>query len=195
MHGGLAIVILAAGASTRFGSPKQLAPLQDEVMLRTIAQRAVEIGPGRVTVVLGAHAQEIRPLLDDMPVEVVVNEAWREGLGSSLRAGIESLPDHTAALVWLGDQAGVTVEDLSHLIDAWDRDRSCIAASSYRGTVGVPAIFPNSVFTELLGLRGDHGAKGVLLRQPDRTTLVEMPNAAIDIDTPADLKKLSVPVD
>lgn len=193
MHGGLAIVILAAGASTRFGSPKQLAPWQDEVVLRKIAQRAVEIGRGRVTVVLGAHAQEIRPLLEDLPVEVAVNDAWREGLGSSLRVGIQSLPNETAALVWLGDQVGVTVQDLSHLIDAWDGDRSRIAASRYHGTVGVPAVFPDSAFPELLAIRGDHGAKGVLLRQPERTTLVDMPNAAIDIDTPDDLKKFSAP--
>jgi molybdenum cofactor cytidylyltransferase len=187
-HGGLAVVVLAAGASSRFGSPKQLARLRDATLLHTVVARATDVAAGNVTVVLGAHAEAIRPHIAGMPISVIVNRRWQEGLASSLRAGIESLPDDVAALIWLGDQVGVTAEDLRRLIAAWDGDRSRIAASSYGGTIGVPAIFPRSVFPELLALRGDRGAKGVLRHHPEKTTFVDMPNAATDIDTPTDLE-------
>ena len=187
---GPAVLIPAAGAATRFGSPKQLTRLNGRIMLDVIVDRALEVGWRSVTVVLGAHADEILASLQGRSVTIVINHEWHAGLGSSIRAGIQSLSRSSAALIWLGDQVGVTTTDLRRLITAWERDRSRIVASSYAGTVGVPAILPNRDFTRLLEIQGDRGAKEVLQSESLRTTLVEMPNAAIDIDTPGDLDAL-----
>ena len=188
MDPGPAILIPAAGASTRFGSPKQLARVRDRAMLATVVDRALESGHGPIAVVLGAHANEIMPMLQDKPVTVVINDAWREGLSSSIRVGVRSLLGSPGILIWLGDQLAVTVADLRRLIAAWDDDRSRVAASRYDGTVGVPAILPSSEYADLLALRGDRGARHLLRSRSGHTTIVDMANAAIDIDAPMDLE-------
>ena len=91
----------------------------------------------------------------------------------------------------LADQAAVTAEDLRRLITGWRREPARIAAAQYEGTVGVPAVFPRSQLAALAQLRGDQGARALLRRQSDRLVRVPMANAAIDIDTPEDLLRLS----
>ena len=94
-------------------------------------------------------------------------------------------------LVLLGDQVGVTADDLKRLAAAWKGEESMIAASVYDQHVGVPAIFPRLCFSELAELRGDQGARTVLERNSYRLVRVPMPNAAIDLDTPEDLAALT----
>jgi len=180
-----AIIVLAAGASSRFGSPKQLALIHGNSLLQTLATRAVEVAGSAVTVVLGAHASQIAPVLGRLPVSVVINRMWPEGLASSIRAGVRSLPGScVAALLLLADQAAVSSDDLERLSGAWRRDPTRIAAARYGGSVGVPAVFPRAHFNDLLALRGDHGARLLLQRNLDRLTAVPMPSAAFDLDTP-----------
>lgn len=185
------ILVLAAGAARRFGSPKQLARLGGETLLQRAVARATEVAGHAVTVVLGANAAGIAPLLRHTPATVVINRRWEEGLASSLRAGVSQLPGSTeAVLVTLADQAAITGFDLMRLVTSWRQQPDCIVAASYEGRTGVPAIFPAHVFPALLELRGDVGAQPLLHRMADRCVRVPMPSAAIDIDTPEDLEKL-----
>jgi molybdenum cofactor cytidylyltransferase len=181
-------VVLAAGPSTRFGSPKQLVRIGGRPLLHAIVGRAVELAGHSVTVVLGAHADELTALLRHTPASVIVNRDWSEGLASSIRAGVGRLPASCdGALILLGDQAAVTTDDLRRLVGAWRRQPEHIAAAQYRGTTGVPAIFPRTSFADLGALRGDHGAQLLIRRNPDRVVRVQMPSAAVDVDTPEDL--------
>lgn len=185
---GLHAIVLAAGASTRFGSAKQLVRIAGRPMLHATVTRAVEVAGNSVFVVLGARAAELAPLLTHSPASIVINRDWREGLGSSIRAGISRLPAAcSGVMLLLADQAAITTEDLRRLTGAWRRQPEHIAAAVYGSTVGVPAIFPRSTFSDLIQLRGDQGARSLIQRNPDRLVRVPMNRASIDIDTPEDL--------
>jgi molybdenum cofactor cytidylyltransferase len=188
---GLHAIVLAAGASTRFGSAKQLARVAGRPLLHTAMARAADVAGSAVTVVLGARAAQLSPLLTHSQASVVINRDWREGMASSIRAGVARLPAScTAVLLMLVDQAAVTAEDLERLASAWRRQPDYIVAARYGMTTGVPAIFPRSVFPDLAALRGDVGARVLLQRNPDRVVRVPMAGAAIDIDTPEDLLEM-----
>lgn len=185
-------VVLAAGASSRFGSPKQLVRVQGRPLLHRAVANAVEVAGQAVTVVLGAHAAELAPLLGHSPASVVINREWSEGIASSIRAAIARLPAGCdGVLLTLADQAAVTADDLRRLAGVWRRQPLHIAASRYDATLGVPAVFPRVDFPALAELRGDRGARDILRRCADRVVGVELANAGIDIDTPEDLLKLS----
>lgn len=189
---GLHAIVLAAGASSRFGSAKQLVRVAGRPLLHTAVARAADVAGTAVSVVLGARAAELAPLLTHSAASVVINRSWREGIASSIRAGVARLPPScTAVLLLLVDQAAVTGEDLKRLVSAWRRQPEHIVAARYGTTTGVPAIFPRSSFSDLLALRGDAGARALLQRNPDRVVRVPMPSAALDIDTPEDLLKMS----
>lgn len=188
----LHLLVLAAGAGTRFGSAKQLARINGQPMLRTVLGRAIEVAGNSVSVVLGAHAAEIAPLLGRMPATVVVNQNWREGLASSIRAGIERLPGScSAAMLVLADQPTVSAADLQRLVDAWRCAPQSIVAAQYGGIAGAPVIFPRSDFGALRELRGDRGAQLLLRRYEARVIKVPVPAAAVDIDTPEDLATIA----
>ena len=124
----LQVIVLAAGASSRLGQPKQLVKLGGRPVLHSVVSNAVAVAGHAVTVVLGAHAQELTRLLAHSTASVVVNRHWEEGLASSLRYGIASLPSTcSAALVMLGDQVAVTADDLKRLVNAWKGHDTVIA--------------------------------------------------------------------
>jgi molybdenum cofactor cytidylyltransferase len=188
---GLHAIVLAAGASTRFGSAKQLVRVAGRPLMHTAIARAVDVAGSSVIVVLGARAAELAPLLTHSPASVVINRGWREGMASSIRTGIARLPAScTAVMLMLADQPAVTADDLKRLAAAWRRQPDYIAAARYGTTTGVPAIFPRSVFGQLATLRGDVGARVLLQRNPDRVLRVPMASAALDVDTPEDLLEM-----
>jgi molybdenum cofactor cytidylyltransferase len=188
----LHVLVLAAGASKRLGQPKQLVKLGGRPALHIVVTNAVALAGNAVTVVVGAQARDMTHLLAHSPASVIVNRTWEEGLSSSLRFGLASLPPGCdAVLVLLGDQVGVTADDLKRLAAAWKGEESLIAAAVYDQHVGVPAIFPRLCFSELADLRGDQGARTVLERNSYRLVRVPMSNAAIDLDTPEDLAMLT----
>jgi CTP:molybdopterin cytidylyltransferase MocA len=185
------VLVLAAGQASRFGSPKQLVRIGGEALLQRAVARATEVAGHAVTVVLGAHAGDLTPLLRHSSATVLINRHWQEGLASSLRLGVANLPAGTqAAMVTLADQAAITTFDLRRLASAWRRQPDSVIAASYEGHTGVPAIFPDHSFSLLQQLRGDVGARAVLSHLADRVLRVPMPNASIDIDVPEDLQKL-----
>ncbi len=187
----LHVIVLAAGASTRFGSAKQLVRVNGRPLMHAVVSRAVELAGHSVTVVLGAHAAELAPLLRHSPASVVVNRDWAEGIASSIRTGIAHTPTTAdGVLIVLADQPAVTIEDLRRLAGAWRRDVTSIAAAQYAGGVGVPAVFPRWSYRELAELRGDRGAQLLLQRHVDRLVRLPMPGAELDIDRPEDLLAL-----
>lgn len=188
------VIVLAAGASTRFGSPKQLVRFSGRPMLHSVLSRAVEIAGSAVTVVLGANAELFAPLLRHSPASIAINRDWERGMSSSIRVGLGQLGGGIGGvMILLADQPAVTTEDLRRLLGAWRRQPDGIAAAHYSGTVGVPAIFPSWCLRELAELRGDRGARALLQRHADRVVRVPMPAAAQDVDTPEDLLLVDAP--
>lgn len=188
MSAQLHVLILAAGDSSRMGTPKQLLPIVGRPALAHVVGNATAVAGTAVSVILGAHAAAITPLLQHSSATVLINRQWQEGIAASIRCGINSLSSGCdAALILLGDQAAVSAGDLRRLIAAWNGEDSIIAASVYQGQFGVPAIFPRAVFSELLQLRGDQGAKIIIHRHASRVTQIPMPSAALDLDTHADI--------
>ena len=187
---GFCIVILAAGSSGRFGRPKQLLELDGEILIRRVVRQALTIDAAGVSVVLGANRALIEPHLQDQAIDIVTAERWRDGLSASLRAGIEHLPSScSGVLVTLVDQIQIEASDLKKLLQTWQVQPDAIIASTYDGVTGVPAIFPARVFPALVSLTGDAGGKGLIARDPNVIT-IPTPNAAFNLNTPADLAQL-----
>jgi molybdenum cofactor cytidylyltransferase len=181
-------LILAAGASTRMGEPKLALAVDGVPMLRRVTQAALASGCAEVVVVLGTHADRYRPLLDGLAVRVVINPDPAEGMGSSIRRGVEAAsPDADGVVILLGDQPYVSGAIIDRLIETALADERRIVASAYRGTVGPPVYFHRAFFLELLTLEGDRGARAVIEAHPREGCALSLDEtAATDIDTPLD---------
>lgn len=185
---GLHAAILAAGASTRFGSPKQLVRIAGTPVLHQVIANATLVAGHSVTVVLGANARDIGPALRQSAASIIVNRDWAEGLASSIRAAVHAAPPGCEGLMLvLADQVAVTGDDLKRLHAAWRRHPVLVAAALYGGAPGLPAIFPRWTFPDLLGLRGERDPRLVIRRNVDQVVRVPMQNAGLDLDTPEDL--------
>ena len=170
------------------GLPKQLLQHRGKSLLRLSAETALATLPSEVVAVLGSEADRMKHELDDLPVRLVTNQGWQEGIASSIRAGIAEIPVTVeASLMLLCDQPFVTSDLLLRLITACT-DEKPIAATEYGQTYGVPACFKRSLFAELLDLRGDAGAKRVIHRDERRVTRVPFSEACVDIDTLEDYR-------
>jgi molybdenum cofactor cytidylyltransferase len=184
----LGVVVLAAGASRRFGSPKQMARYGDRSLLQHSLAATSAVVTEAVILVVGAHAAEIATSLPGDAVSIVVNPAWEEGIASSIRTGVTRLPEACeGALLMLADQPLVVAGSLQRLVDAWHSAPQTIVAARYANISGAPAIFPRWCFADLSRLSGDEGARSLLHRCADRVSHVELPEAAVDIDRPEDL--------
>lgn len=189
----LACIVLAAGGSRRLGRPKQLVRFRSRPLLVRAVEAAADASRARPIVVLGAQALRLRSVLirSKRPCVAVENPGWHAGLASSLRAGLEAVPDDAdAALIVLADQPLVDAAALRRLVAAWRRRPGLPAAAAYEGRLGVPAIVPRRLWPALRRLEGDAGARHVLAAAP-RVTAVAMPEAALDLDRPEDLARLS----
>ena len=186
----LACVLLAAGGSRRLGQPKQLLRRQGRPLLLHAIDAARAAAPGApIVVVLGAHRMRLRLVLRRAAPAALVaaNPRWAEGLASSLQAALEAVPRGTRAiLVQLVDQPRVDADALRRLLNAWRRRPGIPAAARYDNRAGVPAVLPRGSWRFVRALRGDSGARA-LLRDARALTLVEMPQAAVDLDTPEDV--------
>ena len=187
-------VILAAGGSLRLGRPKQLMQFRGKTLVRRIVDFAREAGCDPVAVVVGSGKEKIVAELRDSGAMIVENEHWRTGIGSSIRAGVQHLIDNEplAAIVLLVcDQPFVDAELIKQLLAHRAMSRKAIAASRYGDTVGVPALFDRSCFSELLAIDDEAGAKKIILQNRERMTEFAFPPGKIDIDTRSDYERLT----
>jgi molybdenum cofactor cytidylyltransferase len=183
----IAIVLLAAGASRRMGVPKQLLRHRGHTLIRHAVEAALGSTCRPVVIVLGANAEEIQPEIEGLPVKIVHNAHWTEGLSSSIRAGIEALASGAdppeAVVLTLCDHPLVCTDDFEALVTAYRSRQRPIIASQYAGTLGVPALFARPLLPELLRLSGDSGAKQVIQRNLPSVWPVPCPHAAFDLDS------------
>jgi len=187
----VAAVVLAAGASQRMGQPKQLLPWgrDDQPMLRHIVQTALDTPMDEVVVVLGYEIDRIAPVLEGLPVRIVVNHAWASGLSTSVRAGVDAISlTAEAAIFLLADQPRLTPEIIAAVVARFRRTRAPIVVPQVAGRRGAPALFARHLFDELRAIQGDQGGRDLIARHPDLTVTVELPSVALlaDVDTPDD---------
>ncbi len=180
-----ALILLAAGSSSRLGMPKQLLDFHGTPMVRHAAETALRAGCGPVVVVLGAVRHEIAEALQGLPVEIVSNDQWAEGMGTSIQCGLRALEGRgvCGAILSLADQPFVTATFLRSLLTRHIETGRNIVAASYAGTVGVPVFFAAEAFGLLMALKPAAGCKGVILGHPEDALLIDCAEAAIDIDT------------
>lgn len=187
----IAALVLAAGASRRFGGPKLLEPVRGKSILRWSAEGARAAADALIVVVPQEH-DALRRALVGLDVHLVVNERAADGMGSSLACGVRSVgPDVDAVLVVLADEPALPAESYHKVIRRYGEGGVLIAAATYAGERGHPVLFDRAVFDELASLTGDYGARRVVDRDPGRLALVEIGDAhPVDVDTPEDLARI-----
>ncbi|MEM7706124.1 MAG: nucleotidyltransferase family protein [Pseudomonadota bacterium] len=179
-------VVVAAGGSNRLGRPKQALELNGLTLLERAVTAAQEVVGDRVVCVLGAW-QPPTPL----PCLTVLHERWRDGMASSLVAGLQEVPSAASTLITLCDQPAVGAEQLEKLLRAHRRQPASIVAADYGDRAGVPAVFPAHLRERLLSLSGDRGARDLLSDATLTQLRIPMPEALLDIDTPGDWARLT----
>jgi molybdenum cofactor cytidylyltransferase len=187
-------MILAAGSSSRLGTPKQLLLAGGKPLVAAAAEAALGSAAWPVVVVVGANADRVRPALARLPVLVVENPAWTEGMASSIRAGLAALAQFSrsldAALVALSDQPCFSASSIAKLVAAQAGSGLGIAAARYGGRLGAPALFLREHFAALAAITGEDGARLLLNSEPARVAGVAMPELEFDVDTPEDAARL-----
>lgn len=182
-------IVLAAGASSRLGRPKQLLDLGGRPVLQHVLDAAAAAGLDQIVVVLG-HAAGLVSAGIQLPdgAAIVLNPAFAEGQSTSLRAGLRAArPDAKAAVFLLGDQPGIRPEAIADVVAAWRAGAGPVVQASYGGRRAHPTLFDRSVWNEAEGATGDEGARTVLAAHPEWRAAVEVSGSVPDdIDTEAD---------
>jgi molybdenum cofactor cytidylyltransferase len=188
------ILILAAGKSSRLGSPKQLLEYHGTSLIKRVAQTALDSEIGSVTVVLGANADKIRTELEIPDLILIENTDWEEGMASSIRAGVNAIadlePDTDGIMILVCDQPHLEGAILKQLLQVQRDTGLPVTASVYQGKTGTPAVFHKNFFPLLMELKGDTGARKLFSEHSDQVALVPFEKGIIDIDTKEDYEKL-----
>lgn len=189
----IAIIILAAGNSSRMGMPKQNLLIHGQTLLQRMAAVALEISP-KVVVVLGANAGDIVPSLRGMDLKLLRNDQWNKGMGTSISQGVKyvqnEFPETESIITLVCDQPFVSVQLLQKLVHASVAFSSGIIASYYDGVNGVPALFRRQFFSALTDLREDEGARKIIKAHKRDVVSIPFGQGLIDLDTPEDYDKL-----
>ena len=190
----IAVIILAAGRSARLGSPKQLLSYRGKTHLQHTIDTALESQASPILVVLGSGKDAIKKELEQKQVFILENSSWESGMASSISCGITNLqelaPESKAVILMVCDQPFVNAKLLNNLITKHKDTRQSIVASSYANTLGTPALFHQSLFSELLVLEGESGAKSLIKKYSLQTGFVSFDQGSIDIDTRENYRNL-----
>jgi molybdenum cofactor cytidylyltransferase len=188
----IATIILAAGASTRLGTPKQLFLIDGITLLRRTIDTALQSETNSVYVVCGFESEKMKLETATLPVNMIVNPNWKQGMSTSIRAGLQLLDSTTdGAIIALCDQPKLSADILNRLIRTYTSTRAPLVTCTYAGTVGVPTLYDRCLFPELLSLEGDRGAKGIIERYSTTRIEIDFPGGEIDLDTVADQQLVS----
>lgn len=188
------VILLAAGGSERMGRAKQLLRWGQKSLIEYQLGLLLKLN-SPLFVVLGANTDAILPVIEKYNAEVVLNENWKSGMGSSVACGtkrlVEMFPGASGALITLVDQPLIPQKHFISLIDKFQPEKKQIIASkSDSGWLGVPALFDAFYFDELQNLGGEQGAKQIIRRYPDSVLSLECGDLLADVDTPESYQKL-----
>lgn len=187
----IAAIILAAGGASRMGQPKLLLPWKGQPLIRHAVEVALEAGLGPVIVVTGSNVSEIAAALAGTDVQLVYNPDWSKGQSTSVKQGVNSLPEQTRAVVFLlGDQPFVSVDLLQALVTRYLETSPKILAPFVNGKRSNPVIFDRSVFPLFQQLEGDKGARSLFEQYPPAAIPWTDERILLDIDTPEDYQNL-----
>ncbi len=181
-------IILAAGGSTRMGTPKQLLNLQGSSLVCNAVRAAQEGGCDLVCVVTGHAREAVECAVAALRPQFVHNEHWQRGMGSSIRLGLSAIQPVSAAILIACDQPAVNSTVIRSLIERHAQTGRSIVASYYADTLGIPALFDASCFAELQQLPDDRGAKSVIHADSMRVAFHDFPSGALDLDSPEDVR-------
>lgn len=186
----VAILVLAAGASSRMQTPKQLLKIGNQTLLELVLEKAKALASLPVYCVLGANATLIQKQISTENVVFITNENHSKGLSTSIVAGINYLtknaPFVDCLLILLADQPDIDLQYLENLVQLSAENPTQIIASKYPKNMGVPAVFPKSFFSELQVLEGDFGAKEFLQQHKDQLICSNLTPSLVDLDTRED---------
>jgi molybdenum cofactor cytidylyltransferase len=188
-----AILILAAGQSKRMGQPKQLLPYKNSTLLLEKIKQFQSIENVQVFVVLGAYFKDIFPLLRELPVKVVMNAKWQEGMGSSLSKGIELIQKKEIfdrVLITLSDLPLMESSHYEELIELSKSSGKRIIQTEYEDTSGVPVVFDKSLFASLSKLKNEEGAKPLIEKYKKEVLKLRSKTPFFDVDTSEAYQKL-----
>jgi molybdenum cofactor cytidylyltransferase len=188
--GKIACILLAAGESKRFGSPKQLAHWNESTFIRTIIEKVKTINPSEFLVIVGAFSELIMTEIDDFPtIKIIHNPDWKTGQASSVRIGVENLSNDVEAVIFfLVDQPQIDVITIRKLVISYATTNAKIIAYSYNGMARHPILFSKQLFPELKKLSGISGGKQLFDANPPLFLTFKDPNQALDFDSREDLK-------
>lgn len=189
-----AIIVLAAGKSSRLGKPKQLLAYQGKSLLQHTFDTALQTTMRPVVVVVGADSDTVRKETKGTEVDTVYNEEWQEGIASSLRCGLTAVQkdnsDVDGIIIMVCDQPYVSTLLLNDLVNKQIETGKPIVTCNYGETIGPPALFHKSFFPLLMKLKGDAGAKKIILKHSNEVATVLFPKGSVDIDTKSDYEEL-----
>ena len=184
----VAILLLAAGNSSRLGQPKQLLKWKSSNLLQHAIDTVKKVQSNSVILVLGANYQEIISEINTNSIHVVNNKTWQNGLGNSIAVGVNYIkkvfPETEAILISLADQPLITEAYLSKMISEFNICKKQIIATAYKNNrLGVPALFDKEYFEELMQLNNDEGAKHIIKKHEQVVSYIETSQMFSDIDT------------
>lgn len=188
----ISAIILAAGESRRMGKPKMLLPFGDTSIIAKLANSAIRSRIDKAIVVLGSGHEEISKQIQDYPLETVYNEAYKEGMLSSVQAGLSNVNDKTEAImVLLGDQPMIGSNIMNKLIETYRTSRKEIIVATYKAKRGHPILFGSKYKSVVMGLSKENSLKDLLLTHPGDIAEMETDSPEIlrDIDTEKDYKE------
>jgi molybdenum cofactor cytidylyltransferase len=186
----IGILLLAAGSSSRMGEPKQLLKIDGQLLIQVMTQQALEAKAYETIVIIGHRADEIKKVIEGLPVKIIFNEHAEKGMGNSIKCGISYLKENqfSAALIMTCDQPMLKADHLKKLIGTYNQKRNPIVASSYAEAVGIPALFDSKLFDSLLTISDNQGAKKIISQNLPKISALDFPEGKIDLDTPDDYR-------
>ncbi len=188
VHRMIGAIVLAAGASTRMGSPKPLLLFNGETFIRHIANMLTACGTSPIILVLGAFAAQVRKEVEGMNIHVTTNCRYEAGQLSSLQHGLGILRNSSVdgVLVFPVDHPAVRKETVGAILHAFVETKAAVVIPAYRGRRGHPVLFSSSVFDELTDAPAEQGARAVVWRHACEVVEVPTDDSAIlrNVDTP-----------